>query len=148
MPTFGASVSAEGKLQFPVETRRALSMWCSSLAGQKVVVTIKRERNTRSDRQNRWLWGVAYEIIVEDAGYELHERAEAKEYLHYKLVKLCFGSHFDPRLGEEVPNVRSSKLSKKEFGDYMDWLVRHAAKEMNGMVIPLPGEMEAEGAQS
>lgn len=141
-PVFTVTVSKGGQLQFPAPDRRALDMWLLTLAGKRVTVKIAKEKKKRSDQQNRWLWGVAYEIIVAEAGYERHEREAAKEYLHYKLVKLCFGTHFDPRLGDDVPNVRSSKLSTVEFTDYMKWLVRYAATEMNGMQIPMPNEAE------
>jgi hypothetical protein len=96
------------------------------------------QRRRRSDRQNAWIWGVAYPLIAETLGYDRHEHDE----IHYALVAKCFGTHHDDKLAIDVPNVRSSKLSTKQFSDYMDWLVRFAAQEW-GCVIPLPDEEAA-----
>lgn len=112
-----------------------------SLAGQYVELTLRKQRTQRSHVQNRWLWGCALELLVEDFGYDIHERKAAKEHLHYKLVRICFGTHHDAKLGEDVPNVRSSKLSTAEFSRYMEWLVRYAAQEYH-VVIPLPNEID------
>jgi hypothetical protein len=102
-------------------------------------VEIRRVKKTRSLDQNAWIWGVAYPEIAEAVGYEPHEIEE----LHYGLVAKWGGEHFDKRLGAMVPNKRSSKLTTKEFSDYMEWLVRFAAKECGGVVITLPDEREA-----
>lgn len=107
------------------------------LAGKRVV--IKEYKGQRSLDQNAYVWGVAYPIIAEALGYEPHEIEE----LHYGLVAKWGGEHFDKRLGAMVPNKRSSKLTTKEFSDYMEWLVRFGAKECGGVNVPLPGEMAA-----
>jgi len=142
-PVFTVPVDEQGRWHFNPVQKRGFSMWLLSLAGKTIDVIAVEHENNRSAQQNRWLWGVAYELIVADWGYERHERPAAKEHLHYKLIRLCFGTHFDERLGEEVPNVRSSQLSTKEFGEYMEWLVRYAAQELNGTIIPLPNELAA-----
>lgn len=104
-------------------------------AGAELDIEIRAHRKNRSLAQNAWLWGCAYPLIAEEIGYDRHEHDE----LHYWLVATCFGTHFDERLGADVPNARSSKLTTKEFGDYMEWLVRFAAQKWN-CVIPLPDE--------
>lgn len=107
--------------------------WLRTQAGE--FIEIKVPGRHRSSQQNRWLWGVAYPYIAEHIGYDRHEHDE----LHYALIAKCFGTHHNDRLDAEIPNARSSQLSTKEFGDYMEWLVRFAAQEW-GVVIPLPGE--------
>lgn len=104
--------------------------------GQRV--ELRPVRRTRSLDQNAWIWGVAYPQLAEALGYEPHEIEE----LHYGLVAKWGGEHFDKRLGAMVPNKRSSKLTTKEFSDFMEWLVRFAAKECGGVVIELPDEPE------
>lgn len=108
-----------------------------SLAGKRV--EIHEQKRTRSTDQNAWVWSVAYPAIAEALGYEPHEIEE----LHYGLVAKWGGEHFDKRLGAMVPNQRSSKLTTKQFSDYMEWLVRFGAKECGGIVILLPDESEA-----
>lgn len=108
-----------------------------SMAGKRVV--IREWKSQRSLDQNAYVWGVAYPIIAEALGYEPHEIEE----LHYGLVAKWGGEHFDKRLGAMVPNKRSSKLTTKEFSDYMEWLVRFGAKECGGVIVPLPNEEAA-----
>lgn len=107
-----------------------------ALAGQHI--DIRPVKRTRSLEQNAWVWGVAYLHLADTLGYDRHEI----EDLHYGLVAKWGGEHFDKRLGAMVPNKRSSKLTTKEFSDYMEWLVRFAAQEC-GCVIPLPDEADA-----
>jgi hypothetical protein len=116
------------------------ALWRKRLAafeGAEVDLVIRRHQRTRSLGQNAWIWGVAYPAIAEALGYEPQEI----EDLHYALVAKCFGEHFDARMRQMVPNKRSSRLTTKEFGDYMDWLVRFGAKDCGGIYIELPDEM-------
>lgn len=135
--TFRGRVSAEGKLVLNDDAKRRLKVWMGSLAGEDVDFVIRKYRANRSTAQNAWVWGVAYPLIAEHVGYDRHEIDD----LHYALVAKCFGTHVDERLGTDVPNARSSKLTTKQFSDYMEWLVRFAAQEL-GVVIPLPDEAE------
>ena len=134
-PIFSGRVTEAGALLLdaPLQFRAHLG----KLREKRVEVTVRRYREQRSLEQNAWVWGVAYPLLAETLGYDMDER----EDLHYALVRKCFGTHLDPRVGVEMPNARSSKLSTKEFSDYMEWLVRFAAKEFN-CVIPLPNEVE------
>lgn len=120
------------------EQRRS---WLRSLAGKPVDVVVKVHRNKRSVDQNAWLWGVALPLIGEALGYDLDEH----ETLHYALIDHCFGTVFDERLGRDVPKVRSSKLDTKTFSEYMEWLVRWAARE-HGISVPLPDDAEETAA--
>jgi len=135
VPIFAGMVTDGGLLR--LERPLAYSAHLARLKGKRVEVTVRRFREQRSLEQNAWVWGVAYPILAETLGYDMDER----EDLHYALVRKCFGTHLDPRVGVEMPNARSSKLSTKEFSDYMEWLVRFAAKEFD-CVIPLPNEVE------
>lgn len=122
-----------------LDKRSEYHEYCRTLAGQPIQQVVKKYESQRSLDQNAWLWGVAYPVIAEALGYDHHEH----EDLHYALVAKCFGDHFDKRIGAMVPNKRSSKLTTKEFSEYMEWLVRFAAVECHGVVVPLPGESEA-----
>ena len=125
-----------GAFRLPPGARQRLAQW----EGQ--IVSIQPRKKQRSRDQNAWIWGVAYPQIAEALGYEPHELEE----LHYGLVAKWGGEHFDKRLGAMVPNKRSSKLTTKEFSDYMEWLVRFGAKECGGVVITLPDERDTEAA--
>lgn len=138
VPVFHAAVTEDGaRLVFAESERFIRQGYLKRLAGKPVDVVVKVHRNKRSDRQNRWHWGVAIPLIAQELGYDKHEH----EQLHYALVNLCFGTAFDARLKQEVPKVRSSELNTIQFSELMEWEVRWAAQEY-GIVIPLPNDAE------
>lgn len=139
IPVFHALVGEGGtSVQFEADEQGVRRGYLRHLAGQRVDVTVKRHRRRRSDDQNKWWWGVAVPLIAHELGYDKHEH----EDVHYALVAKCFGVKFDPRLNQEIPNVRSSQLTTVQFSELMEWAVRWAAQEY-GIVVPLPRESEA-----
>lgn len=104
-------------------------------------VEICDHRPTRSDQQNKYLWGVVYPAILA-AGGELLAGWEAEELHEY-----CLGEHF----GWEIiagfgvkrrrPIRRSSKLNKQEFADYVAFIQRRMAE--HGIWVPDPNEIAA-----
>lgn len=137
VPIFHGAVSAEGKLLFDQAEAGLRHGHLKTLAGRPVDVVVKLHRHHRSTAQNKWHWGIAVPLIAHALGYDKHEHDD----VHYALVAKCFGTHFDPILKQEVPNVRSSALKTTEFSELMEWEVRWAASE-HGIVIPLPNEAE------
>jgi hypothetical protein len=107
----------------------------SKLEGCDVDVAVAKHHAGRSLAQNRAWWGITIPIIADHLGYDMHEH----EMVHYALVAKCFGETRDERLGHDVPNVRSSKLTTAQFTQLMDWAQRFAATEW-GVVIPSPNE--------
>lgn len=138
VPVFNGSVSLDGKLSLDVAERGLRAGYLKRLAGKPVEIVIKKLQSKRSQQQNRWHFGVAIPILAAEFGYDRHE----SEALHYALVAKCFGTRLDAKLGIEVPNVRSSKLTTAQFSELMEWEVRFAATEY-GIVVPLPGEAAA-----
>ncbi len=139
VPVFYGDVTADGRLVLSAAQAPLRRGYLKTLAGQPVVVTIKVKRNQRSAQQNRWHWGIAVPLIAHELGYDKHEH----EHVHYALVAKCFGTTFDPKLKQEIPNVRSSHLTTTQFSELMEWEVRWAASEY-GINVPLPNEAEAE----
>ena len=133
-PIFRGHVSKEGRLT--LEAPFQFHAHVEKHRDRDVEVIVRRVKSQRSNEQNAWAWGVAYPLLAETLGYDMHER----EDLHYALIAKCFGTHFDKRLKAEVPNKRSSQLSTQEFSDYMEWLLRFAAQELH-CIIPLPNEV-------
>ena len=123
---------------FTARTKSEIAATIKALAGRAVDVIVQPHQRSRSLDQNAWIWGVAYPILAKHLGYDRDEI----EDLHYGLVAKWGGEHFDKRLGAMVPNKRSSKLTTREFSDYMEWLVRFSAKEC-GCIVPLPDEQAA-----
>ena len=135
-PVFGGRVVG-GRVEFDPTEAHARRQHLAALEGKRVETVIRPRKTKRSGVQNNWLWGVAIPLLADALGYDTHEH----EQLHYQLLAECFGSAYDQRFGREVPRVTSSRLSTKEFSDYMEWLVRWAAVE-HGCIIPLPNESE------
>jgi len=98
-------------------------------------VTIKKG-GTRSIQQNRYLWGVCYEIILEQGG--LKDAGWRNDDLHQYLLGEHFGWETIEGMGAKRmrPIHRSSTLTKMEFVDYVDFIQEKAAGM--GIIIPDP----------
>jgi len=111
--------------------------------GTEVVVTLAEKQDKRTNAQNRLIWGAIYsqllEGIGESVGYDRHDKA-GKEQLHEGLLMLFGGTIVEPVTKREVAKVRSSKMTKAEFSEYVAWIARWAAQE-HGVVVALPGEL-------
>lgn len=138
VPIWHGKVSDDGeRIEFLDVERQRRRGYLKSLAGRTIDFTIKIHREKRSDRQNRWWWGIAVPLIAHELGYDKHEH----ETVHYALVSKCFGTKWDPVMKQEIPMVRSSALTTVQFSELMEWAVRWAATE-HGMSVPLPGDAE------
>ena len=105
-------------------------------------LTWEPRTDKRTNRQNRTLWGVCYESIVQqiadEVGYDKHDKA-GKEQLHEGLLMLYGGVKVCPITKREVAAKRSSKMTVAEFADYIEWIARWAATEY-GIVVALPSD--------
>lgn len=137
IPIFHAAVDDDGRVLFDEGERSMRQNYLRQMAGKRVDVTLKIHLENRSLDQNAWHWAVAIPVIANALGYDKHEHDD----LHYALVAKCFGTHFDEKLQQEVPNVRSSSLTTVQFSELMEWEVRWASTEY-GIVVPLPNESE------
>lgn len=120
-------------------------------AGRPYRVTVEEAKSTRTNQQNRYLWGVAYKLIADAVGYEVDEVAE-----------FCCGQYFgwtdkrvpkkpsNPEGIESVPVRTTTRdadgkrrvLNKHEFADYVAFVQRFAAKR--GVHVPDPDPDYAE----
>jgi|GEM_PF-512308 len=114
-------------------------------------VTVEDAKSTRTNQQNRYLYGVAYKLIAEAVGYEIDEVSE-----------YCCGAFFgwtdkrvpkkpsNPEGIESVPVRTTTRdadgkrrvLNKQEFSDYVAFVQRFGAKR--GVHIPDPDPDYAE----
>ncbi len=125
-PIFAGHVE-RGKLVLDAPAKYLVHL--SKLEGKRVEIVVRRMRSQRSLQQNAFYWGVIIEILAAHFGYEPQEMHEA---LKFKFLRIH---------ENELPTVRSTtKLSTKEFGEYVDRVIRWAAQ--NNVYIPLPNECE------
>jgi hypothetical protein len=96
------------------------------------LVEIKRWSKRRSDRQNRYLWGLVYPTFTD--ALDGWDSEDVHEYL--------LGEHFGWETLEGFgrrrmrPIRRSSRLNKLEFAEYVDFCIRKAAE--HGLIVPEP----------
>lgn len=123
------SVSRDGQI-----TRIAAVL--GSLAKDKAwQLELKEHKRKRSDNQNRYLWSAVYPAITRILeGFDSEDVHEwmLGEHFGWEVVEL-FGKK------RQRPIRRSSKLSKLEFRDYIDFVQRKAAEF--GIYIPSPNEV-------
>jgi len=97
----------------------------SKLEGQRIELTIRKERHTRSLSQNKYYWGVIIQILSDYFGYDKEEMHEA---LKFKFLK----RHEDTDL---VTVGSTAKLSTAGFTEYIDDIIRWASTEYQ-VIIP------------
>lgn len=97
-------------------------------------VTVEEAKPTRSDPQNRYLWGAVYPTILAAGKLDGWTANDLHEYL--------LGEHFGWELVEgfgrkrQRPVRRSSKLNKQEFSDYVAFIQQRMAE--HGIYVPDP----------
>lgn len=126
-------------IHWPKDTARTVLANCAAFlerlpTGKKWKVEISEYRETRSDLQNKALWGCAYKAIGEVLGYDRDDL----EALHHRMLCDHFGSTKREVMGEvrEVPNRTSSKLTTVEFAEFYNFIQRKAAEY--GVYVPDP----------
>lgn len=118
---------------------QALAVCIRSLPDGTYKFAISKERKTRTSQQNKYLWGVAYPILLvvlrDQGGWELTDVDQVHE-----LCKHMFASEkvFNKHTGEafELP-TSTAAMNTVEFSTYVDKL-RDLAMEMFNTEIPLP----------
>lgn len=120
-------------------------------AGRPYRVIIEEAKSTRTNQQNRYLWGVAYKLIADAVGYEVEEVHEYLcGYMWGWTEKRVPKKPSNPEGIESVPirttttdaDGKRSVLNKHEFADYVAFVQRFGAK--HGVHIPDPDPNYAE----
>lgn len=96
-------------------------------------IEVRREKQTRSERLNRYYWAVVVKAISEWSGYEVEDVHE--------FLKLTFNSKIllNVQTGEETKIGASTKhLATEDFLDFLRRCKQWAAEQ--GLYIPDPNE--------
>jgi hypothetical protein len=101
-------------------------------------VSVQEQKRTRTQQQNRYLWGVAYPAILAGGGEALG--GWTAEDLHEYFLGEHFGWETLEGFGRKriKPLRRSAKLSTLEFSDFVAFIQRKAAEF--GVYVPDPNE--------
>ena len=98
-----------------------------ALNGKDIELIIaKRRKPNRSKRQNRYLWGVVYDLIAEHTGHTPKEVHDVCKYLFLQS-----------KVGKFTGIKSTADLNTVDFGKYIDEVVMWASIEF-GIYIPPP----------
>ncbi len=114
----------------PSEAQKAtIGSFLATRDGKAVVVKLAKPVNSRSQRQNRFYWGVVLTTIAEATGNtteDLHEHFKDR-FLPRRFVTLA---------GKELEVAKTTTaLSQDEFSKYLEQLAAFAASEL-GITLP------------
>lgn len=98
-------------------------------------IVVREYKKPRSGQQNKYLWSI-YGFILEAGGEEMG--GWTKDDLHEFFLINHFGSETRSLFGRKrlFPLRRSSKLSKQEFSDFVESIMRFMAQR--GVYVPSP----------
>jgi hypothetical protein len=129
MPTFVGTVNERGQLDFAPAVRGLMRAHLLRMKpGAPVEVTLKRWRDKRSSRANRYYFGVVIPLIAEHCGYD-------KQEMHELLAMRFLRIEDDPITG--APRRKSTPDTESdEFAEYVDRCIVFGAEL--GVEIPPP----------
>lgn len=115
--------------------------------GQRIKLEVSRFKDTRSERQNAYYWGVVIQIFADFFGMTPMETHEALKFRHLR-VPIKMPTAMEPYINEAEASalctVRSTAMMKTdEFEEYMATLRRWGAEEFS-LDIPEPNELPFE----
>lgn len=102
----------------------------SKFEGKECEVIVRSKKKKRSNKQNRYMWGVVYKLYAEYLGY-------TSDDIH-NLLRIKFLPVF---IGDEKLPGSTSKLNKKEMEEYLTKCRNYGNSEFS-LNIPLPNEVE------
>ena len=110
----------------------------TELEGKRVEVTIKEYKNTRSNRANRYYWGVVIPSVFKafaEVGIKLVNQEQAHEAMRIKFLME------EIQVGEESFRVpkSTSRMKTDEFANYI-FVVVDYLREYYNYIVPEPRE--------
>ena len=98
--------------------------------GKRVDVVVRRETKKKSNRQNRYMWGVVYELIANQTGYQADD-------IH-RMMTMKF---LKEKIGDEFVAGSTKGLTTASMEDYLSKIRVWASQYLN-LYIPLPNEVD------
>lgn len=128
-----------------VRVARISTFLCGLDAEKPWEVLVRPFKRTRSTQQNRYLRGVAAQMLADSVGYENEEMHEylCGTYWGWRQVR-CPKTPSNPKGIKDVP-IRTTTtndqgerdvLNKRDFWDFVEFVQRFGAK--HGVMIPDP----------
>ena len=130
----------EGQIVF--FNREILELQIQSLEGKDISVKIQKFVKKRSDRQNRWYWGVAIPTIIKGIEEQNGELLE-KDTAHALALSITDSIKLESKMlfGHnvlEVKQKRTSDMNVQEFNEFYKKLQNSFAER--DIIIPDPNQ--------
>ncbi len=126
-----------------VMDNRELFQWdLANFEGKNIELMIKGLKNTRSNRMNRYYWGVLMKALTDYFNLEQTFNKKIDVETTHELMKMKFLGTNIFRLpgGEEMEALESSKnLTNTEYIAYFENIIAWSAEFLN-LILPLPNE--------
>ena len=107
------------------------------LVGKKVTLDVVLYRNTRSNQQNRYYWGVVVKLFMEHTGIE--NKRDAHEILKQKILLKTIIVEINGTVTEFEHVESTAAQTTTKFEDYLR-LCRQWLSLEHGIYVPLPHE--------
>lgn len=120
-----------GKLAPSYHQKMAIGGYLSGRGDKPVEVKFSKPVTTRSNNQNRYMWGVVYKILADETGHTPEEIHAAAKQLFLPRKYITLGNN------EIEVEKSTAELSTEEFELYLERLRVWASTEL-GIRIPLP----------
>lgn len=134
---FPSVCDAAGRWHIARHVKAAMEAFVrAGMKGSVVEIVVRKQRRTRTSKQNRYFWGVVMAEICACAGYRREDAAQLHDALAFKFLPLppC------PITGSPR-RQRTPETDTAEFGVYLDQVIQWAA-ETWGVVIPEAEQIE------
>jgi hypothetical protein len=135
MPTTVSTPAEIRKGKLCVKNAGEFSAALSRFRDGPVMVTVERKYANRSQKQNKYWWGVCLALVSEHTGYtpeEMHEVAKAK----FLPKSMAFADGNGEVRDELVLGGTTTRLDTVQFGEFIEQFRQWAATL--GVVIPDP----------
>jgi len=118
----------KGKLT--IQNQDKFDLYILGLGEKEVAIIVKGWRRPRTNPQNRFMWGVCYQLISEVTGYTREEVHDAMRLMFLKDET------------RDLPTLKSTtSLTTIEMNEYWERIQQFAAEKLN-IMIPNPNEVE------
>lgn len=132
---------SKGRLDLHEDEIRSLHQGVRRWEGKTIRVTVRPARRTRTDAQNRYLWGVCYALLHEALGQpaeDFHEYFKAK----FLSKEVSLSDHNGEVVDSLVVGGSTTRLDTGAFLDFTEKIRAWALELPRPVVIPLPNERE------
>lgn len=117
-----------------IRNREAFDKQVMSFPDGEYILSVKELKSERSDRQNRYYWGVVIRLLADNFGYSPME-------VHEVLKGIFLPKELNFGIMKVISTRSTTSLKTDEFEDYLE-KVRVWANQEFGLLIPLPNEVE------